>query len=41
MLMVKMMLINNMTERVFDKVYLHYPTKIFNHSLSLYKVNSE
>ena len=35
----KMILIRQMTDSMTDKVYLHSPSKIPDHSLSLYRIN--
>ena len=40
MMSCKMLLLNKLVENLDDKVYLHRPTKIVNHSLSLYKINT-
>ena len=40
MMSCKMRLLNKLVENLDDKVHLHRPTKILNHSLSLYKINA-
>ena len=40
MMSCKMLLLNKLVENLDDKVYLHRPSKILNHSLNLYKINA-
>ena len=35
----KITLMRKMTDSLTDKVYLHYPSQISDHELSLYRIN--